>query len=93
MTTRGEAPVLDRLITRRVEGPSPGHDPFGQALPGDISTVMVWASRRDFQARDFLNNTTAGLIAVKDSCYTVRAETGPWSEVTPSSMKRGVLAL
>ena len=55
MTTQRQVPVLDRLITRNIRGPRSGRDPFGHPLPGEITTVKLWAARRDFPARDFLD--------------------------------------
>ena len=71
--------MLDRLITRNIRGPSPGRDPFGQPLPGEITTVKLWAARRDFPARDFLDSTTAGLVTIMDSRFIVRDTGAAWA--------------
>ena len=47
--------------------------------PEVISTVKVWAGRRDFPAGDFVDSTTSGLVNINDSRYIVRAESGPWA--------------
>ena len=82
MTTRRQAPVLDRLITRDVQGPSPGRDAFNQPIPGPITTVRLWAARRDFAARDFIQVTTGGLITIMDSRYIIRSES--WPDAAPA---------
>ena len=78
MTTARQPPVLDRLISREVVGPSPGVDPFGQSLPGPVTTVGVWAARRDFRPRDFLQRSPSGLVEIEDTRIYVRADSGPW---------------
>ena len=42
--------------------------------------VNVWHRRTDFEARDFVQTTDAGLVTVKDTRLLVRASTGPWVE-------------
>ena len=79
MATQRQVPVLDWLITRNIRGPSPGRDPFGQPLPGEITTVKLWAARRDFPARDFLDSTTAGLVTIMDSRFIVRDTGAAWA--------------
>ena len=79
MTTQRQVPVLHRLITRNIRGPSSGRDPFGQPLPGEITTVKLWAARRDFPARDFLDSTTAGLVTIMDSRFIVRDTGAAWA--------------
>ena len=79
MTTQRQVPVLDRLITRNIRGPRSGRDPFGQPLPGEITTVKLWAARRDFPARDFLDSTTAGLVTIMDSRFIVRDTGAAWA--------------
>lgn len=78
-TSRETPPVLDLLITRNIMGASPGRDPFGQSLPGETATVPVWASRRDFPARDLVQHTPAGLVTIADSRYIVRAGLDAWN--------------
>ena len=79
MTTARQPPVLDRLISREVVGSSPGVDPFGQPLPGPVTTVGVWAARRDFRARDMVASVAGGLVTITDSRYVVRHDAShPW---------------
>ena len=79
MTTQRVPPVMDRLITRNIMGPSPGRDPFNQPLPGEITTVELWAARRDFRAGDFLQTSDVGLLNINDVRFVVRVDSGPWS--------------
>ena len=80
MTTRRDyAPVLDRLITRIIPGESPGLNPLGQPLPPTSETVVkVWAARRDYRGRDFLQARDAGLFAITSTRFIVRAEGPAW---------------
>ena len=80
MTTRNEAPVLDRLITRIIPGESPGLNPLGQPLPPtDSTTVKVWAARRDYRGRDFLSASDIGRFPVTSTRFIVRAEGPAWA--------------
>ena len=83
MTTRNYPPVLDRKITRLIPAASPGNDPWGNSIPpdeDDAKKLPVWATRRDFSARDFVEAGNLGLITVSDSRFIVRALGPPWSE-------------
>ena len=83
MTTRNYPPVLDRKITRLIPAPSPGDDPRGDPIPpdeDDATLLKVWAARRDFAARDFVQAGNLGLITVADSRFIVRALGPAWNE-------------
>ena len=67
MATQRQAPVLDWLIIRNIRGPALTMTHSVSPLPGEITTVKLWAARRDFPARDFLDSTTAGLVTIMDS--------------------------
>ena len=45
-----------------------------------VTTQEIWAARRDFPVRDFVQGTTTGPVSITDRRYTVRAETGPWAD-------------
>ena len=82
-TPRDYAPVLDRVIVRTIPGESPGLNPFGQPLPpGDSTFVKVWAARRDYRGRDFLQVSagSGGLIGITSSRFIVRSEGPAWDE-------------
>ena len=73
------APVLDRLITRTVPGASSGLNPLGQPLPSAADTeVSVWAARRDFRARDWLNIGDGQHFEQADRRFVVRAGGLAW---------------
>ena len=83
MTTRNYPPVLDRKITRLIPAASPGNDPWGNSIPpdeADATRLIVWAARRDFSARDFIQVGNVGLVTVADSRFIVRDLGPPWSE-------------
>ena len=79
-TPRDYAPVLDRLITRIIPGESPGLNPLGQPLPPTSSTeVKVWAARRDYTGRDFLQvSDQGGIIGITSTRFIVRAGGPAW---------------
>ena len=78
---RDYAPVLDRLITRIIPGASPGLNPLGQPLPSTSDTeAKVWAQRRDYRGRDFLQvSDTNSLISITSTRFIVRADGPAWS--------------
>ena len=82
MTTRNYPPVLDRKITRLIPAASPGNDPWGNSIPpdeDDAKKLPVWATRRDFSARDFVEAGNLGLITVcRLRRFIVRALGPPW---------------
>ena len=81
-TPRDSAPVLDRLITRIIPGESPGLNPLGQPLPPTSETVAkVWAARRDYRGRDFLQvaESIGSLFAITSTRFIVRAEGPAWA--------------
>ena len=83
MTTRQYPPLLDRQITRIIPAESQGEDPWGNPTPpdeDDATFLKVWAARRDFSARDFVQSGNVGLITVEDSRFIVRAMGPPWVE-------------
>ena len=72
---------MDRVIVRTIPGESPGLNPLGQPLPaGDPSFVKVWAARRDYRGRDFLevSSGSGGLIGITSTRFVVRSEGLPW---------------
>ena len=71
-------PVFDRLLTRRIEGPSPGNDTFNHPLPGPVTTLTIWTARRDFTGRDQVERTETGNVTLTDSRFIVRAEDPKW---------------
>ena len=80
MTTPRLPPLLDRKITKNIEGPSPGVDPYNSPIPGPITTVKVWAARQDFLGRDFVTSQPGGLLSISDSRFIVRAGGIGWQE-------------
>ena len=72
---------LDRLITRTIIGPSMDRDAFNQPVPGLSTTVTLWASRRDFDAKDQLEfGGQLGGVQVLKSRWLTRGGLGfdPW---------------
>ena len=45
-----------------------------------VTTQEIWAARRDFPVRDFVQGTITGPVSITDRRYIVRAETGPWAD-------------
>ena len=83
MTTREYPPLLDRGITRIIPAESQGEDPWGNPIPpneDDATLLKVWAARRDFTARDFVQAGSFGLITVSDSRFIIRALGVAWVE-------------
>ena len=84
MTTRNYPPVLDLKIIRIILPESEGVDPWGHPTPpneDDATFLKVWAARRDFSARDFIQaSDTFGVITVSDARYIIRALGPAWVE-------------
>ena len=83
MTTRNYPPVLDRKIIRLIPAASPGNDPWGNSIPpdeDDAKKLPVWAARRDFSPRDFVEAGDLGLVTVADTRFVVRALGPAWIE-------------
>ena len=56
---------------------------WGNPIPpdeDDATRLPVWAARRDFSARDFVQSGNLGLITVSDSRFIVRALGPDWVE-------------
>ncbi len=88
MTTRGNAPVLDRLITRRtlVADPIPAVGQGGAPLPPTPTPPLparyadstVWAARRDRVIRE--ETSVTGTVGVVQISYVVRHDgANPWT--------------
>ena len=87
-TSRDSAPVLDRLLTRIIPGPSAGLDPLGQPLAPTTSTMLtVWCARRDFTSRDQLNIGDGSNFELTDTRIIVRAEGPAWEVNDTFSME------
>ena len=68
---RGAAPVLDRLITLLVPGPSV-QDAYGHDQPGDPTPVQVWAKRMDAAPRDQLDWDNDARLNVNTAVFVIR---------------------
>ena len=80
MTTQRPPPVLDILLTKNIEGPSPGRDPYNSPIPGPVTTVKVWSARMDYQGKDFVTSQPGGLQSISDTRFVVRAGGIGWQE-------------
>ena len=82
MTTR-EAPVLDRQIIANIPGVEIGRNDLNAPIYGPHTPRPVWASRRDFAGRDFVDSGgPGGLVTLDDRRYLVRQESWPEVEAT-----------
>ena len=79
MTLR-QSPVLDRLITANIPGVQTGVNPLNMPIFGPDTTRIIWAGRRDFPGRDFVQSGgPGGLVTLDDRRYLVRQVS--WPEV------------
>ena len=85
MTTRALLPVkLDRLIIANIPGVEIGRNALNLPIFGPDTTRTIWAFRRDFPGRDFIQSGgPGGLVTLDDRRYIIRQLS--WPEVAATA--------